>query len=200
MTYQEPPAARHARLRRNLDRAVEHSAYVNELAVKSSVEVGKEKIQYVEKVSLGCGGTVAIIVSFVGSHAGKLQPRWLLRSALVTLISAMLLGFFRNWIFHWYTSAVWAYRDFDAMLKEEEARRDFVPMGKAASAESGQPINSDTWSPVFEKRKGILQPKLDELKKMERRALRWSTRTEYMTLGLASVGMALLVALAWINF
>ena len=55
--------------------AAQHAAEANQRAVQVSVDIGKEKTQYFEKIALACAGTIALVVSFVGSHAGRLQPR-----------------------------------------------------------------------------------------------------------------------------
>jgi hypothetical protein len=197
---QEPLAVRQNRLREAFAHAADHAANVNKQAVQSSMDVGKEKTQYFEKVSLGCGATVALIVSFVGAHAGRLQPRWLLRSALVTLVLAMMFGFFRNWLFPWYVFAVWGHQDFNAKLDREHAKRDLVLIGFAVSIEDGQPIDPDAWLRDFEKDETAFKARIAELKDLEDRSFNWTKRIEYVTLILASVGMALLVALAWLNF
>jgi hypothetical protein len=48
-----------------LESAREHARNMNQRAVQVSMDVGKEKTQYFEKLSLGAGGTIALVVSFV---------------------------------------------------------------------------------------------------------------------------------------
>jgi hypothetical protein len=69
---------------------------MGERAVQVSVDISKEKTQYFEKIALASAGTIALVVSFVGSHAGRLQPPWLLRSALIVLVLAMITAMYRN--------------------------------------------------------------------------------------------------------
>jgi hypothetical protein len=200
MDYQEPPAVRHTRMKKTFYNAAKHSTRINKRAVQSSIDIGKEKTQYFEKVSLGCGGTVALIVSFLGAHAGRLQPRWLLRSALVTLVLAMMLGFFRNWLFPWYAFGVWQVQDLDAQVKRERARRDLIAAELTFAAEDGQPIDPQTWIADFQYREVVYDAKIEELKKARDRWFNWTKYTEQLTLVLASLGIVLLVALAWWNF
>ncbi len=185
---QESMADRQNRLRAAFAQAADHAANVNKQAVQSSVDVGKEKTQYFEKVSLGCGATVALIVSFVGAHAGRLEPRWLLRSALVTLVLAMMFGFFRNWIFPWYVFAVWGHQDFKAKLERQLAKKELVLIGFAVSIEDGQLIDPNAWLPDSEKDEGALKAGIAKLKALEDRSFNWTQRIEYVTLMLASVG------------
>jgi hypothetical protein len=198
--YQEPLAIRVPRLQQTFNDAVRSSADINKQAVQSSLDVAKEKTQYLEKVSIGCGATVALIVTFLGAHAGHLRPEWLLRSALVVLVLAMMFGFLRNWIFPWYTFGAWGVQDYKAKLNKEDARRALISTGTALDADDGQPIDVDSWLHDFEKTESDLKSTIDRFQKMEKLAFDWARRTEYITLGLASGGMALLVALAWINF
>jgi len=198
--YQEPLIVRQNRLRDAFAHAADHAANMNKQAVQSSIEVGKERTQYFEKVSLGCGATVALIVSFVGAHAGRLQPRWLLRSALVSLVSAMIFGLLRNWIFPWYTYAAMGHQDFDAKLAREYAKKKLISIGFAVSIEDGQQIDPDAWLRNFEKDESFSKERIAYLIALRDRSFNWTARIEYLTLILACVGMGLLVALAWLNF
>ena len=67
------------RLAALFDSASKHATAANQRAVQVSVDIGKERAQYFEKIALASGGTIALVVSFVGSHAGRLQPPWYLR-------------------------------------------------------------------------------------------------------------------------
>jgi len=198
--FQEAPAKRDARLKQALSSAANHAADVNKLALQSSVDIGKEKTQYFEKISLGCGATAALIVSFVGAHAGSLRPKWMLRSALVTLVLTMMFGFLRNWLFPWYLMGVWGRRDMKAKLDTALAQRDLIQTGSVILIEDGKLIETDSWLQGFQKDHDDFKKKMGELQRMEERSFVWTRRVEFTTLGLASVGMVLLVALAWLNF
>lgn len=71
-----PPKAQQEMLIRELESARKHAKNMNERAVQGSLDIGKEKTQFFEKIALASGGTIALVVSFVGAHAGRLQPPW----------------------------------------------------------------------------------------------------------------------------
>ena len=80
------------------DSAAKHAREVNARAVQVSVDIGKEKTQYFEKIALACAGTIALVVSFVGSACRTVRSRLcLLRSrAGCANPQAWLLRYFSN--------------------------------------------------------------------------------------------------------
>jgi hypothetical protein len=199
-SYQESTATRVSRCRQVLNNAILTSTEIDKHAVHATLDIAKEKTQYLEKLSLGCGATVALIVSFVGAHAGHLQPEWLLRLVLVVLVFAMMFGFLRNWIFPWYSYGTCERQVWAAKLKTEYARKDLISTGTALFLADGNLIDVETWLRDFDKTESTIKSAIDRFKKMEERGFDWANRAEYLTLGLASIGMVLLVALAWNNF
>jgi hypothetical protein len=198
--FVEHPEIQRQRLEGIYQGASTHAAKLNDQAVQVSVEIGREKTQYFEKLTYGCGGAVTLIVSFVGAHAGRLRPPYLLRSALITLVLAMMCGFYRNWKFPWYVLGAWAARDSFAKLERERARKDIICTGRATASEDGKPIDPQKWLVDF----GLLEAKLTDqikiAKKQEESAFNWTRRAEYTMLCLAGLGMVQLVVLAWLNF
>ena len=85
------------RLKKLLESAYTNATDVGNQAAQAHADIAKEKTQYFEKIALGSGATIAAVVSFVGVHAGRLKPPFLLRSALVTLVAAMVSSMYRNW-------------------------------------------------------------------------------------------------------
>src|SRR5262245_55974215 len=104
--------------------AIAQARAANDRAVQASVDIVKDKTQYFEKIALACAGTIALTVSFIGSHSGRLQPPWLLRSALIVLVLAMIAAMYRNWKFPFYILAYHAARDLDAKLERQRCKRD----------------------------------------------------------------------------
>lgn len=177
---------------------------MNERGVQVSLDIGKEKTQFFEKIALASGGTIALVVSFVGAHVGRLQPPWLLRSALVTLVLAMVGATYRNWRFPFYLLANYNRQYLEA--KRESIRREAeylrasntIPVAGAGTdtravsiAEYNQQVIED--DKIFEK-------KIGECKRQEDRSFKTVQVVEYITLGLLTVGMGMLVGLAWRNF
>lgn len=66
------PEVEELRLKTRLEGAIKHAADINERALEVYAEVAKEKTHYFEKIALGSGATIALLVSFVGSHMPQL--------------------------------------------------------------------------------------------------------------------------------
>lgn len=109
-----PDAVEQQRLKILFEDAIRNAHAANQRAVQASLYIAKEKTQYVEKIALANAGTIALVVSFVGSHSGTLQPPWLLRSALVSLFLAMISAMYRNWTYPFYQYAIHARQDLTA--------------------------------------------------------------------------------------
>ena len=195
----EESADEQRRLEACYQKAVVRSVKIDEKTEQVSIDIGKEKTQYFEKLTFGCGATVALIVSFVGAHTGKLQPPFLLRSALVTLVLAMICGFYRNWKFPWYFFAHWARRSLVARRDKELAKKAMIATGRAIGADE-KPIDPQSWFQGFSKTEAILLDDIGKAEKTEDSAFKWTRRAEYTMLILAGLGMIQLVILACLNF
>jgi hypothetical protein len=196
-----PPKAQQEMLIRELESVRKHAKNMNERAVQGSLDIGKEKTQFFEKIALTSGGTIALVVSFVGAHAGRLQPPWLLRSALVTLVLSMIGATYRNWRFQFYLHANYVGQYLDAKMKATNGERDCVRSGAVILVdEAGASISiEDSNKRLTEEEKGW-QKQLDKFKRQENRSVLVVQITEYATLGLFLLGMVMLVELAWRNF
>ena len=195
-----PPTYEQQRLQTLFDSACKRAAAMNKRAVQISVDLGKEKTQYFEKIALACAGTIALVVSFVGSHVGHLQPAWLLRCALVTLVLAMMTAMYRNWKFPFYVLACYARQDLKAKQDRERARRDYIVSIPALALEDGKPIDVEKWLLKFLTEDKLLADKVAEFNTREDSDFTVTKRAEYVTLFLTIAGMIMLVALAWKNF
>jgi hypothetical protein len=138
---QPPTPIEQQRLVSRLESAGKHATDMNQRCVQISAGIAQEKTQYFEKIALAAGGTIALVVSFVGSHAGRLQPPWLLRSALIVLVLAMIAAMYRNWEYPFYMLAVYARQDYDAKRERERCRRDYIVAFPAVAMEDGKLIN-----------------------------------------------------------
>ena len=65
-----PPQVQQQFLLNAFESARKHAQEMNERAAQVSLDIGKEKTQFFEKIALASGGTIALVVSFIGSHAG----------------------------------------------------------------------------------------------------------------------------------
>jgi hypothetical protein len=104
-------------------KANQYAREMNQRAIDGAIDVAKEKTQYFEKIALAAGGTIALVVSFVGAHADKkLQPQWLLRSAFVTLALTMIAAMFRNWRYPFYVMNTHGRQELAARLDRERTK------------------------------------------------------------------------------
>jgi len=178
---------------------------MNQRAVQVSLDIGKEKTQFFEKIALASGGTIALVVSFVGAHAGRLQPPWLLRSALIALVLPMVGAVYRNWRFPFYLIANYNRQYLEARREAIRREAEFFRASNAIPVASGSGIDTRAVTlaeynqQVVEDEK-IFEEKIGECKRQEENSFKTVQVVEYITLCLPLIGMAMLVGLAWRNF
>ena len=195
-----PPPQDQRRLEALLDDASSHALDMNRRAVQASLDAGKERVQYFEKIALACAGTIALVVSFVGSHPGHLQPPWLLRCSLITLVLAMMAAMYRNWRFPFYVMANHRRQELVAQRDKQRARRDLIVAFQTVAIENGELIDVNQWLAEFKKGEEICDDSIAKIKKQEDSASICTKRAEYAALVLTVAGMIMLIALAWENF
>lgn len=195
-----PPQIEQQRLISRLESAGKHAIDVNRRAVEVSSEIGRQKTLYFEKLAIGSGATIALLVSFVGAHAGQLQPAWLLRSSLIVLALAMICAMYRNWKFPFYLMANYARQDQQAKLEREECRRDYIVAFPAIALEDGKPVDVQAFLKNFAEDHAVLTGNIKKSKEQESGAFNIVKYVEWLTLFLIVAGISLLVALAWMNF
>jgi hypothetical protein len=187
-------------LRRTYEQNAKFATEANLRSAQHSQEVIKEKTQYIEKIALAAGGTLALVVSFVGAHAGRLQPPWLLRSALVTLVLTMIAAMARNWRQPYYSTANYNRQYANALLNEARAKRDLFVVVPTQNPDTMQLHDPESFRTQFAKDERILNEKLAESQKQEDSAFQQTKWLEQTALVLIIAAMAMLIALAWINF
>jgi hypothetical protein len=194
------PPIEQERLKAVLESASKYAAEMNRSVAQISMDLGKEKTQYFEKIALACAATIALVVSFVGGHAGRLQPAWLLRSALVALVLAMMGAMYRNWKFPFYILAVHAGQEQTAKQKKARCTRDWIVAIPSVAWENGKPIDVEQWLAKFEQDEKVFDKRIADCTEQEDSSFSIVRKVEYLTLFLTLLGMIMLVALAWENF
>jgi hypothetical protein len=195
-----PDPIEQKRLSSLFESAVKRAQNANERAVQVSVDIGKEKTQYFEKIALACAGTIALVVSFVGSHTGRLQPAWLLRGALVTLLLGMIAAMYRNWKFPFYVLAHARRNDETAKRDKERCRRDYIVAVPSLALEDGKPIDVEEFVRQFDEDEKVREERIKKCETQEDSTFNIVKQVEDAALTLTVVGMVLLIALAWKNF
>ncbi len=182
------------------ERAKQFASEANLRAVQVSVDIGKQKTQYFEKIALAAGGTIALVVSFVGAHTGKLNPPWLLRSALVALVLAMIAAMYRNWRYPFYLFAIYGRQYAAAQLDRERSKLDLIGRIPSIDPDTGQLNDVEAIRAQFAMDEKALNSKIDECKRQEHSAFEQTKWLERAALALMVVAMGMLIALAWRNF
>lgn len=162
-------------------------------------ELSKERTQYFEKIALGSGATIAAIVSLAGSHPGRFQPSWILRSALLSLGAAMAAAMYRNWRYPYYVVSVMQGFKIAALQRREKAKRDFFLAVPANSIQDGKRIDGVAWAKGHVEVDQTLTDKILELKRSEKSARKQVKFSENTTLIFLGVAACFLIALVWKN-
>lgn len=194
------PEVEELRLKTRLEGAIKHAADINERALEVYAEVAKEKTHYFEKIALGSGATIALLVSFVGSHASRLQPAWLLRSALIVLVLAMVATMYRNLRYPYYLTAAYSNQNYVALRAREQCRLDLLLKFPDQHLKHGKPVDVQETKEEFGKADRGFEEEIAKFQKQETSVFKQVGSVEGIALFLVVVGMALLIALAWINF
>jgi hypothetical protein len=85
------------RLRLLLDGADKQLQKVEADREQSQLEGAKGREDFYDKLTIGAGATIAALVSFLGSHSTRLQPTWIFRGALISLVLTMIASLYRNY-------------------------------------------------------------------------------------------------------
>ncbi len=189
-----------ARLETLVNQSANHADKVEDELWKTSIRIAQERSAFFEKVALGCGATIAAVVSFLGAHAGKLTPPYLLRASLVTLVLSVLAAMYRNWRYPNYVLANYQTQRYEALLKRERCRRDLFSAVPSVSIQDGKPINAASFAQYVEELEGSFTKSIANFKRREGRINREVAWVGNLSLLLAVAGICQLIALAWINF
>lgn len=196
-----PPEVEQQRLDSVLKSALEHARRMNQNCVQASVDIAKERTQYFEKVALAGAGAIALLVSFVGSHAGKLQPPWLLRSSLVALFLAMFGAMLRNWAYPFYFLALHNRQNLTAKRERLHAERDYrVAFPSAILEQDGSVLPLPQYLAEFDRDDKAYGEQIKKCQTRENWVFNIVEYAEDAALMLTLAGTALLIALAWKNF
>jgi hypothetical protein len=157
--------------------------------------------EYFEKLALGSGAAIAAIVSFVGTHSGRLQPPWQLRCALISLVVALIAAMFRNFRYPYYLLAVRKKSWMVAMLEEQGCKRAyFLANPNTVDTNTGQLIDGAKWAQESEESSAKTRDAIEETGRAERRFfLQWNA-AEYLCVFAIVVAMTALVLLVIKNF
>jgi hypothetical protein len=168
---------------------------------KTSVDLAKERTQYFEKLAIGSGATIAAIVTFLGSHAGKLQPVWIMQCSLICLLVAIVAALYRNFRYPNYILAVNDVSWINAKVYQQQRKKElfkFEP--NAISLQTGKSIDAAAWIAEAEKAESEMRPIIQQREKCHKRLLREVKVSEIICIVAVSAAMISLAWLALRNF
>lgn len=198
MSLSEPSERR--RLNNLFQNAIRRASETENRLTQASVKIAKEKTQYFEKIAIANAATIALVVSFVGAHAGRLQPPCLLRSALVVIVLAMVAAMCRNLVNPCYVIADYTEQKLIAELDMEQRRLDFYSTGQEKALWTGGRVDIGKITAQVQETERIQGPKIEAASKRKTNLARLVSGIEWVALSLTLAGMVLLIALAWNNF
>ncbi len=189
------------RLRLLLDAANRQKRDVESVRNDSQVESAKGRVDFYDRLTIGSGATIAALVSFLGTHSEKLQPRWILRSALISLVLTMLASLFRNYRYPNYVLQIHKISWINCCRYEQQCRLNLIRAEPGTvSIRTGQPIDSDTVTESIGKSDQEIEALLKEcLEASEHLRKQW-TYAQFASIGFAALAMIFLVWLAIANF
>jgi hypothetical protein len=190
-----------ARLQHLLQSAQEHLRSAEKQVTDTVFDSAKERTQFFEKLAIGSGATIAALVSFLGVHATRMQPVWILRCALVSLVFALVTAMYRNFRYPYYALAATERVRIEAMQYQQRCKNDLFQVDRSAVAiQTGRPIDLKQWTDDFNKSDAGLVTLIKEKKKREERLLAEVGWVERVCLVSICVAMIALVWLALRNF
>lgn len=128
-----------------LNRLVEHAGKTVDAAAKelneAQVDSAVGRKEYFERLTFGAGAAIAAIVSFLGTHGGKLQPAWIMRCSLISLVISMVAALYRNLR---YPNCVLEVRRriwLEARLDEQQHRKELFKAQPSVDVHTGKAID-----------------------------------------------------------
>lgn len=190
-----------ARLQHLLKSAQENVRDAEKQSSETQLDLSKERTQFFEKLAIGCGATIAAIVSFVGTHAGKLHPVWIFRCALISLAIGLVSAMYRNFRYPYYVLAARHRILTEAMQYQQRCKNDLFQVDRnAIGIQTGKPIDLRQWTVDFSQSDAGLVELIKEQKQREQGIYSQVQRAEQLCLMFIGVAMIALVWLALCNF
>jgi hypothetical protein len=181
-------------------RARDFAAEANLRAAEATSELAKERTQYFEKITLAAGTSIALVVSFVGAHAGRLQPPWLLRAALTALFLTMGVAMLRSLRYHTYVHSVHTRQYAVAALERDRSKRDLIEQHPMLDGSTGKLVDVPSYLAKFQKHEEAIEQEISGWQKTENSAFNHMRWLERGAVTLICVGMGMLIVLASLNF
>jgi hypothetical protein len=165
------------------------------------IAISSGRTTFFEKIAIGSGASIAAIISFVGAKAHSLEPRWLLRTALITLAIAMFSALLRNYLHPYYVLATRNLYILEAQRKRDRCKTQCIKHNPLAiDIDTGDRIDANEyiakWQRYDEETQDLIQKTSRTMNRFEASWV-WSERACLVSLMAAALW---LISLAWWNF
>ena len=188
------------RLRLLLEGAKKQLREVQANTEQSQIEGAKGRVDFYDKLAIGSGATIAALVSFLGAHSAKLQPAWILRGALISLVLTIVASLVRNYRYPNYVLQIHKISWIRCTKYEQECRANCLKVEPAAiGIQTGQPIDLQAVKGL-EKSNEDLEVVLRDNEKLGERLRKQWTAAQFFAISFAALAMVFLVWLAIANF
>jgi hypothetical protein len=168
---------------------------------QSRIDSAKGRVDFFDRLTIGSGATIAALVSFLGAHTSKLQPTWILRGALVSLVLTMIAGLFRNYRYPNYVLQIHKISLLNSSRYQQQCRLNCLKADPTAiSIQTGQQIDLPKTIKDFEKSDEELETHVVDARKLGRRLEKQWTYAQFVCISFATLAAVLLVWLAIANF
>jgi hypothetical protein len=168
---------------------------------QGQIEGAKGRVDFYDKLALGSGATIAALVSFLGTHSTKLQPTWILRSALVFLVLTMIASLFRNYRYPNYVLQIHKISWIRCSRYQQQCRVNCLKADPTAiSIQTGEPVNLPKTMADFERSDAALHVILEDNERLGESLRKQWTYAQFVTVSFATFAMVFLVWLAIANF
>lgn len=165
------------------------------------IDAAKDRVDFYDKLTIGSGATIAALISFLGAHAAKLQPTWILRAALISLVLTMIASLFRNYRYPNYVLQIHKISWIRCSRYQQQCRLSFFKADPTAiSIQTGQPINLSETVNEFGKSDKELEAILKESEALGEHLRKQWTYAQVLCIAFATLAMVFLVWLAIANF
>jgi hypothetical protein len=168
---------------------------------RTQLDSSKERTQFFEKLAIGSGAAIAAVVSFLGVHAERLKPHWMLQSSLILLVIAMLASLYRNLRYPYYVLAVKNLSWIHAKFHQQQCKKELLRVApEAVDWKTGEPIDPETWIAKANEADESLKPEIEKRDVRQKRLFQEVRIVENICLWSIALAMVSLVWLALRSF
>ena len=169
---------------------------------QAQADAAKDRTQYFEKLTIGCGAAIAAFVSFLGATSDKhpLHPKWMLPSTVALLTFAMFAALYRNLRYQNYLIGVFKKAYLQAWRIEQQRKNDLYQTACIYDWHAAKQINIDEWNEEFRTSDPDREKAIQKLEKEEKLHLKEIAVAGNTCLVAGFVAMVALVVIAFKNF